>query len=160
MGRKQKLKQARHEAKGGNGKPRREVTPGTRVRRTWLFAVLGVLLVLIATAVALFMRNQTKIFQMAMVAQAYQIDEQLKPRLGRFSSEEGQRLEAVLHEVQTLANLPGMDARAAGQLKFVLGVVEEISRAGELEPGEIEKLEAQTQAARDYLNRQDRSRRP
>ena len=160
MGRKQIIKEARRHQNSGAPQPRREVNPRTRVSRAWLFAVLGVLLVLAAAAVVIFIQNQAKLFQMALRAQAYQIDEQLKPRLGRFTAEDGGRLETILHEVQSVCNMPGFDARAAGQLKFVLGVLDEIVRDGELETGDIGKLEAQVQAARQYLNRQDRPRRP
>jgi len=160
MGRKQKLKQERHAQKAGRVKPQGEVNPGARVRRLWLFGVLGALLILTVTGIVLFVQNQSKLFQMALLAQSYQIDGQLGARLGRFSTEDGRRLETILHQAQTMISLPGVDARGAGQLKFVLGVVDEIVRAGNVEPGELGKLEDQLQAARSYLDHQAHSRRP
>jgi hypothetical protein len=160
MGRKQKIKEARRSLKAGAPKPRTEPQPGARRARTWLLVGLGVLLLLVGVAAVLFIQNQSKLFQMALVSQAYQIDEQLKPRLGQFTGEDGERLQALLKDVMLIGNQPGFDARAAGQLKFVLGVIDEIVRAGELEPGEVGKLEAQVQAVRQYLNRQAQPHRP
>jgi hypothetical protein len=160
MGRKQKIKEARRSLKAGAPRPRAEATPAVRVARTWLVAGLGVLALLVGVAVMLFIQNQAKLFQMALVAQAYQIDEQLKPRLSQFTAEDGERLESLLKDAQVIGNLPGFDAKAAGQMKFVLGVIDEIVRAGEVEPGEIGKLEAQAQAVRQYLNHQAHPHRP
>jgi hypothetical protein len=159
MGRKQKIKQARHEQATGS-KPRREVKPGSRVRHAWIFGVLGVLAALVATLVVLFIHNQSKLFQVALLEQSYQVDEQLRANLGKFTTEDGGRLETMLHDVQAINNLGGLDNRALGQLKFVLGVIGEIAQAGDLEPGELTKLETQLQGARDYVNRQTHPRRP
>jgi hypothetical protein len=160
MGRKQKIKQARHEKSAGGTQPRNGLPAANRIRYTWLLVVLGLLLVMLVTAGTVFYKNRASLFKAAMLAQSYQIGEQLKTRLGRFTAEDGAHLQAIVGEVQTIANLPGFDTPAAGQLKFILGVLDEIVQAGELEAGEIEKLEAQVQAVRSYLNRQQRPRRP
>jgi hypothetical protein len=156
MGRKQKIKKERREQAAGIKKPKLTPTRPGKIRKGWILAVVGTLAALIIVGVVMFVQHQNRLYQLAILAQTYDVEDKLKVKIGRFGTEDGNQLESFLREIHEVGNTPKLDAMAAGQLKFLLGVIDEIVRDGSVENGEFEKIRTQLDAVRQYLAKAER----
>ncbi len=148
MGRKRQAKLQRRLA--GNSAPAARPSGGS-FRWDWLLGAVGVTAVLIAAVVVLVQRNQDKILQAALGATVTQVETRLQADSGRLPYPTVRELSALLAQCRTLTLAPGLDARSGGQVRLVVGVIEEIIRSGRVEPGELAKLDALLEQVRQYL---------
>lgn len=148
MGRKQRAKQERRESTAPLLRAGRRSTASA-----WIAGTL-VGIGLVVAAIVIIVQTQKETFlRLALTSAAAGTLERLEVSQMRFPLEDRRQLEAIVKAVQALAARPALDSRAAGQLRFVLNVIDEITAAGSLEPGELDKLRMQVSAAGQYLLR-------
>jgi|GEM_PF-5452924 len=161
MGRKQREKKARQQQQQTATRPSAAGKPASKSWLPWLLTGLGVVIV---TAVGLTIyyvsANRAKLFQVALYTQAVQLQGELAQRQGIFTLAEGRRLADVLVAVQRLSGDSGLDLQVGGHLNFVLQVEKEIIKNGNLEPGELDKLESLVSQAAVMLGRKSRQAKP
>lgn len=150
MGRKRQAKLQRRRAGGAAPADR---PSGGSFRWDWLLGAGVIVAVLIAAVVFLVQRNQDKILRAALTATVTQAETRLRAETGRFPFQTGRELFSLLAECRALALSPGLDARAGGQVRLVVGVIGEIIQSGQVEPGELAKLDGLLEQARQYLRR-------
>lgn len=119
----------------------------------WLLGVVVVLGGLGAFGVRFYQSHQARIMQAALQVTAAAVESKLNATRGRFPYGTGEELETILGGVRTLSLHPRLDARAAGQLRFVLGALEEMVRDGNVQSEEIGKLDNMVIQVRSYLQR-------
>jgi hypothetical protein len=160
MGHKQKIKQARREQAEGKRKAKPAVPHSGRIRWGWILAVALPMLAVVVAGMVLFAQNKDRLIRTAVLAQAYDVEDRLNAQIAHFSTEQSSRMSELLREIHVVGNTPLLDLQAAGQLKFILGAMDEIIRAGNLEAGELEKLQMLLDAVRQHLNRAARREKP
>ncbi len=154
-----KLKKGRTQANAASPGSAKSPSPKKgKVQTGCLLAVLGVFLVVVITIVALYNRNKTQLYQMAIMAQATGVQDKLKFHQSPLTGEDQEKIAEILRDVQITAAMAPLDPQAAGQLKFVVGAAEEIVKEGNLQVEEVQKLQMQVNAVRQYLSKKATAR--
>ncbi len=153
MGKKQRAKLERRHAQKMPA-PR---SGGAGLNLKWLWVGLGIVFLLIAAIVVIFQTHRVRFLQTSVVAAATTAEEQLNLAQMKFTQADYRQLVQVVRGVRRLGAHPALDAAAAGQLRFMLEVLQEIAAQGNLGPEELSKLWTQLSLVNRYLQSRGRS---
>jgi hypothetical protein len=151
MGKNQRAKQARRE-QSATGK---QAPPASAKTGIWLaLGLVALLLVVAVAALFFFIQSHPERFLKAGLASTVQLARQeLGRERARFSLEEGEQLQRLLGEAAGMVQNQKLDRQSGSMLNFLLQATREIIREGNLNPGELGKLEALMQQTRKLLER-------
>ncbi len=138
MGKKQRLKKERQAKQPSSSSRARKA----RAYWPWLVGVAVFLIAAITVIIIMARMNQDRLLRFSLVAGSQQVEQDLDRALGRFTINDGQALKAFLNDLRTMAVDPRLNAPVAANLNFVLNVIKEIVRQGDLKPEELDKIKA------------------
>jgi hypothetical protein len=150
MGRKSREKQLRRGPERTGGESGRK---SSGAGFGWILGTVLVLAAVIGGSIYFVQANKGRVLRTVLLSGVSVLETKLAAQAGKLSWDESQRLSRLLTDIRAIAGLPGLDDRAAGQLQFVLKVMEEIFREGNLSPGEIDKLETLALQVRAHLQK-------
>lgn len=148
MGRKRKEKLARRQ--GSAQAPARTAASG-EFGWSWIVGAVLVVALAIGGGIYWMQANRGKLLKAALQASTAVAQAKLTKTQARFAPEAAIQIAQIIAEIDQLAADPRLDARAAGQLQFVLNVLDEVFREGNLQPEELAKMENLTQQVRFHL---------
>lgn len=136
MGKKQRLKKERQ--KEHQSKPAVNKKPSSLTG--WVIGFIVVLALAATAMIAVINMNKDKLVKFSLVSIAQDISAQLNRQQGKFTINESRALSAILRDIEAMSADSDMDAQIAGHFNFMLNVIKEIVKQGNIKPGEIDKL--------------------
>jgi hypothetical protein len=139
MGKKQR---AKHERQVEQRQRPVHQRPGSGKWLPWVLGVGVFVGIVVAFLVYYVQSHKLELTQAMVFSTAQKVEADLSRNQGQFGLDEARRLQNILISIQRLAGDKDLDLPVAGHLNFLLQVTSEIVKNGNLEPGELEKLNA------------------
>jgi hypothetical protein len=148
MGRRQR---ERKEKKSGRGLSIRPVA-ANNVWWQGLLIVVIIIALFITGVMAVVYMNRERFVKVGVAALAQELNQKLIRVQGQYTYEDSGRIRKVLMQIEEIASAKTLDTAAAGQLMFVLQVIQEILQSEDpVKPEELTKLEKLTQETQTFI---------